>query len=127
MNAQQMFSRSAGLALVLSAAIASQAWAASHQGGHGSHGDHGKPATTASTQATAGEMTDGEVRKVDKEAGKLTLKHADIKSLDMPPMTMVFHVRDKAMLEKLQVGSRIQFQVVSEAGKYVVTELKVKP
>ncbi len=125
MNAQQMFSRSAGLALVLSAAIASQAWAASHQGGHGSHGDHGKPATTASTQATAGEMTDGEVRKVDKEAGKLTLKHADIKSLDMPAMTMVFVVKDKAMLDKLKAGDKIKFKAINDAGKFTVTEMQM--
>ena len=127
MNAQQMFSRSASLALVLSAAIASPAWAASHQGGHGSHGDHGKAATTASTQATAGEMTDGEVRKVDKEAGKLTLKHADIKSLDMPAMTMVFVVKDKAMLDKLKAGDKIKFKAINDAGKYTVTEIQPAP
>jgi Cu(I)/Ag(I) efflux system protein CusF len=45
----------------------------------------------------------------------------------MPPMTMVFQVRDKALLDKLQVGSRIQFRVVHEGGKFVITELKVKP
>ena len=127
MNAQQMLSRSASLALVLSAAIASPAWAASHQGGHGSHGDHGKPATTASTQATAGEMTDGEVRKVDKEAGKLTLKHADIKSLDMPAMTMVFVVKDKAVLDKLKAGDKIRFKAINDAGKFTVTELQMAP
>jgi Cu/Ag efflux protein CusF len=125
MNPQQIFSRSASLALVLSAAIASPAWAASHQGGHGSHGDHGKPATTASTQATAGEMTDGEVRKVDKEAGKLTLKHADIKSLDMPAMTMVFVVKDKAMLDKLKAGDKIKFKAINDAGKFTVTEMQM--
>lgn len=125
MNPQQIFSRSASLALVLSAAIASPAWAASHQGGHGSHGDHGKPATTASTQATAGEMTDGEVRKIDKEAGKLTLKHADIKSLDMPAMTMVFVVKDKAMLDKLKAGDKIKFKAINDAGKFTVTEMQM--
>jgi Cu/Ag efflux protein CusF len=125
MNPQQIFSRTASLTLVLSAAIASPAWAASHQGGHGSHGDHGKPATTASTQATAGEMTDGEVRKVDKEAGKLTLKHADIKSLDMPAMTMVFVVKDKAMLDKLKAGDKIKFKAINDAGKFTVTEMQM--
>jgi Cu(I)/Ag(I) efflux system protein CusF len=124
MNPQQILSRTAGLALALSAAIASPAWATSHQGGHGSHGDHGKPATTASTQATAGEMTDGEVRKVDKEAGKLTLKHADIKSLDMPAMTMVFVVKDKAMLDKLKAGDKVKFKAINDAGKFTVTEIQ---
>ncbi|MCW5636690.1 MAG: copper-binding protein [Rubrivivax sp.] len=70
-------------------------------------------------------MTDGEVRKIDKEAGKLTLKHAEIKPLDMPPMTMVFVVKDKAMLDKVQVGDKVRFKAVNEAGRYTVTEIQV--
>ncbi len=89
--------------------------------------DHSAHHAKASAPAASAETTDGEVRKIDREAGKLTIKHADIKSLDMPAMTMVFQVRDKAMLDKLQVGARIQFQVINEGGKFVVTELKVKP
>ena len=70
-------------------------------------------------------MTDGEVRKVDKEGGKLTLRHADIKSLDMPAMTMVFVVKDKAMLDKLKAGDKIKFKVISDAGKLTVTEMQM--
>ncbi len=88
---------------------------------------HSAHHAAASAPPASAEMTDGEVRKIDREAGKLTLKHADIKSLDMPAMTMVFQVRDKAVLDKLQVGARVQFQVVSEGGKFVITDLKVKP
>jgi Cu(I)/Ag(I) efflux system protein CusF len=84
---------------------------------------HHKPAATAS----AGEMTDGEVRKVDLEAGKLTLKHADIKSLDMPAMTMVFVVKDKAMLDKLKTGDKVRFKVVNDAGKFTITEIQPAP
>ena len=73
--------------------------------------------------APASDMTDGEVRKVDKDAGKLTLKHGDIKSLDMPGMTMVFGVKDKAMLDKLAPGDKIKFKVVNDAGKFTVTEI----
>ncbi len=119
MNNQQSFSRSAGLALLVSAAALSPAWAASHQGVHDAHSDHGKP----TAQAATGEMTDGEVRKVDKEGGKLTLKHGDIKSLDMPPMTMVFVVKDKTMLDKLKAGDKIKFKAINDAGKYTVTEM----
>ncbi|MBL8332177.1 MAG: copper-binding protein, partial [Rubrivivax sp.] len=61
-------------------------------------------AQTAPAAATAADMADAEVRKVDKDASKLTLKHGEIKSLDMPPMTMVFTVRDKALLDKVKVG-----------------------
>ncbi|MGQ3051290.1 MAG: copper-binding protein [Roseateles sp.] len=87
----------------------------------------GAPPAQASAPTASAEMTDAEVRKVDRDTGRLTLKHADIKSLDMPAMTMVFQVRDKAMLDKLQPGTRIQFNAVSEGGKFVVTALKVLP
>jgi Cu(I)/Ag(I) efflux system protein CusF len=83
---------------------------------------HHKPAAAAS--ASAGEMTDGEVRKIDLEAGKVTLKHADIKSLDMPAMTMVFLVKDKAMLDKLKTGDKIKFKVVNDNGKFTLTEIQ---
>ena len=66
--------------------------------------DAGKAAST-----TAASMTDGEVRKIDKDAGKITIKHGDIKHLEMPGMTMVFAAKDKALLDKAQVGDKIRF------------------
>ena len=78
-------------------------------------------------QAQAPELVDGEVRKIDKDAGKLTLKHGPIKHMDMPGMTMVFQVKDKALLETLTVGEKIRFQLVSEQGRYVVTEIQAAP
>jgi Cu(I)/Ag(I) efflux system periplasmic protein CusF len=69
-------------------------------------------------------MTEGEVRKVDKDNQKLTLKHGEIKNLDMPPMTMVFGVKDPSVLDKLNVGDKVQFLAASEAGKFVVTEIQ---
>ena len=70
-----------------------------------------------------GDMTDAEVRKVDKEAGKITLKHGEIRNLDMPPMTMVFTVKDKAMLDRLQAGDKVQFKADKAEGKYRVIEI----
>lgn len=84
--------------------------------------DHGSHAAKAAGAAT--EMTDGEIRKVDKENGKLTIKHAEIKSLDMPGMTMVFQVKDKAMLDKVQAGDKVKFKAANESGKFTVTELE---
>jgi Cu(I)/Ag(I) efflux system protein CusF len=75
--------------------------------------------------AQADGMTEGEVRKVDLAAAKITLKHGEIKSLDMPPMTMVFNVRDKAALETIKPGDKVKFKAVNEAGKYTVTEIQV--
>ena len=83
---------------------------------------HHKPAAAAA--ADDGELTGGEVRKVDLEAGKVTLKHADIKSLDMPAMTMVFAVRDKALLDKLKTGDKVRFKVVNDGGKLTVTDIQ---
>lgn len=74
-------------------------------------------------QAGVTDMTEGEVRKVDKEAGKLTLKHGEIKQLDMPPMTMVFSVKDKAMLDKLQPGDKVKFTAASEGGRFTITQI----
>jgi Cu(I)/Ag(I) efflux system periplasmic protein CusF len=81
--------------------------------------DHSKMTMTA-----APSMTDGEIRKIDKENGKVTIKHGEIKHMDMPPMSMVFNVKDKAMLDRVQVGEKIQFIVIQDAGKMVVTDIK---
>ena len=81
-------------------------------------------AIAAPTATLAADMIDGEVRKIDKENGKLTLKHADIKHLDMPAMTMVFVVKDKAMLDKLKPGDKVRFAAINEAGKFTVTEIE---
>lgn len=87
--------------------------------------DHSKmPMAAAPNTTAAPAMTDGEIRKIDKENGKVTIKHAEIKNLDMPPMSMVFNVKDKAMLDKVQVGEKIQFIVIQDAGKMVVTDIK---
>ena len=71
----------------------------------------------------AADMTDGEIRKVDKDSKKITIKHGEIKNLDMPPMTMVSQVKDSAMIETLKVGDKIRFKAVSEKGAFVVSEL----
>lgn len=69
---------------------------------------------------------EGEVRKVDKATGKITLKHGEIKNLDMPPMTMVFAARDKALLEKVKAGDKVRFSAESVNGQLVVTELETQ-
>lgn len=69
-------------------------------------------------------MTDGEVRRIDTEAGKITIKHGDIKHMDMPGMTMVFVVKDKALLDKTAVGAKIQFMATNENGQMTVTDIQ---
>ena len=70
------------------------------------------------------DFTDGEVRKVEKSAGRITLKHGEIKNLDMPPMTMVFAVADKAMLEQVKAGDKVQFRAANQDGRMTVTEIQ---
>ena len=85
------------------------------------------PRAADASAAAAADMTDGEVRKIDLEASKITLKHGVIKNLDMPGMTMVFVVKDKAMLDKLKMGDKVKFKAINEAGKYTVTEIVPLP
>jgi Cu/Ag efflux protein CusF len=65
----------------------------------------------------------GQVMKVDKATARVTLKHGEIKNLDMPPMTMVFRVRDAAMLEGVAVGDQVRFTAERVDGQYTVTTL----
>lgn len=74
--------------------------------------------------AAAVDWADGEVRKIDREARRLTLKHGEIKSLDMPPMTMVFSVAEGVPIDKLQPGDKLRFRATSDGGRMVVTELQ---
>jgi Cu/Ag efflux protein CusF len=82
----------------------------------------GLPLAQAQSPTTA-----GEVLKVDKAAGKVTLKHGEIKNLDMPPMTMGFRVRDPKMLDDVGVGDRVRFVAERVDGQYVVTALSKAP
>ena len=77
----------------------------------------------ASAAAATTELADGEIRKIDKENKKITLKHGDIKSLDMPGMTMVFQVKDAAMLDQVKVGDKVKFQAEKSGNNFVVTEI----
>ncbi|HYF19734.1 MAG TPA: copper-binding protein [Ramlibacter sp.] len=72
----------------------------------------------------AGERAQGEVRRVDKANAKITLKHGEIKGLDMPPMTMVFQVRDPKVLDQVKAGDTVHFRAEKVDGGYVVTELQ---
>ncbi|MFS0757167.1 copper-binding protein [Noviherbaspirillum sp. 1P10PC] len=86
------------------------------------------PAALAqATQATAGAadaMSTGEVRKIDKGTGKMTIKHGPLANLGMDAMTMVFRVKDKAMLDQVKVGDKINFVAEEPNGQLTVTRLE---
>ena len=106
----------AAAALALSGTAFAQTSAADHAAHH--------PAG-ASAPASTTPMADGEVRKIDKEQGKVTLKHGPIASLDMPGMTMVFKVADPKMLDTLKQGDKVKFAADKVDGVFTVTAIDV--
>ncbi len=109
------------LSLCTLLALAGPAMAQSH--GHTGHG----PAVQVA-QAKTPTPTRAEVRKVDKAAKKITLRHERIENLDMDAMTMVFQVQDPALLDKVQAGDQVRFTVDQIRGAYTVLSIEaVKP
>jgi Cu(I)/Ag(I) efflux system protein CusF len=69
-------------------------------------------------------LTAGEIRKVDKDARKVTIKHGEIKNLGMPAMTMVFQVPDPGLLEQLKAGDKVNFRAEKIGGAYTITKIE---
>lgn len=80
--------------------------------------------TAATTTTVPTELTDGEVRKIDRDTQKITLKHSPLKNLDMPGMTMVFRIQDVALLDMVQAGDRVRFAAEKIDGKFTVTVIE---
>jgi Cu(I)/Ag(I) efflux system protein CusF len=80
------------------------------------------PQGSAVAAATA--VTEGEVRKVNKDSKKITLKHEAIRNLDMPPMTMVFVVKDEAMLDRVKQGDKVRFTAEKVGGALTLTSIE---
>jgi Cu/Ag efflux protein CusF len=83
---------------------------------------------SAATLLAAGlaRAADGEVRKIDRAQAKVTIAHGEIKSLDMPAMTMAYRAKPPSLLEGLAVGDRISFSPEKVDGQYVVTAIEKK-
>lgn len=107
--------------LVAGALGAAAAWAVPAQAQTGSHSHH---AAAPAAKAADSEMSEGEVRKVDKENRKITLKHGPLKNLDMPPMTMVFQAADPSLVEKVKVGDKVRFVAARSGGRLTVTDIQ---
>jgi len=88
------------------------------------HGNHVAAAAAAAGQETT--MSEGEVKKVDKDTGRLTIKHGPLENLGMPGMTMVFGVKDASTLDALKTGDKIKFVAEKLEGRFVVTQLAVQ-
>ena len=88
-------------------------------GEHDSH--HPAGSSAASVKAAASE---GTVKKVDKAAGKITIKHGPLANLGMPPMTMAFRVSDPAMLDQVKAGEKVSFTAENVGDALTVTALE---
>ena len=82
------------------------------------------PPASVGGQSSIIPMVDGEVRRVDKDQGKITLKHAPITNLEMPGMTMVFRVKDPTMLDKVKAGDKVRFTAEKVEGNITVTSIE---
>lgn len=103
--------------LTLAAVLAAASAIASAQSG--AHAGHGAQAAAAA----AVELADGEVKKIDKEAGKITLRHGELKNLNMGAMSMVFRVKDAAMLDQVSVGDKVRFAADRVNGAITVVQM----
>ena len=83
-------------------------------------------ALTFGVLAQALPLAEGEVRRVDKSAGKISLKHGEIKNLDMPPMSMVFEVKDPTLLNKVKSGDKVVFTADQINGAYTVISIDLQ-
>ena len=72
-------------------------------------------------------LSSAEVTKIDKPAGRITLKHGEIKNLDMPPMTMVFRVTEPKMLDSVAVGDKVKFAAERIDGNFTVMTISKAP
>lgn len=103
----------AATAVLLAAAAGAQT---SETGDHASHHPAGP--------AAASPQSEGEIRKVDMEQGKVTLRHGPLVNLDMPAMTMVFTAADPKMLEGLKQGDKVRFTADKKDGAFIVTAIE---
>lgn len=110
-----------GVAALILSASAAFAQSAGHED-HAAHGSGDRQQTAAADSDTV----NGEVRKVAKDTGKLTIRHEEMKTLGMPAMTMVFRVADPAMLDQVKPGDQVNFVVKKSGGQFVVTQIAGK-
>lgn len=113
----------AGLALV-------PAYAVAHEHGQMEHGrmEHGRMEHSQTMQGQHEDMawSEGTVKKVNADTGKLTISHGPLPNLDMPPMTMVFRVKDPTWLARMKPGDSIRFVAERVDGALTVTAIERK-
>ncbi len=107
--------RNFGFALLVGTSVSAFAQTADHSAHH--------PGAAQATPASA-PFVEAEVRKVDMDAKKITLRHAPIPNLEMPAMTMVFQVKEPSMLDKAKAGDKVRFTAEKIGGAYTVMRIE---
>lgn len=107
-------------ALTLIALAASAAPALAQMSGH----KHGSAPAAA---GAATELADGEIRRIDTERGVLMLKHGELRSVGMGPMTMSFKLQDPKMAQGLAVGDKVKFAVIAQGENLIITQIRKAP
>jgi Cu/Ag efflux protein CusF len=87
-------------------------------------GEHENPQASAKERGVGDDYVSAEVKKIDADNGKLTLKHEALKQFDMPPMTMNFRVTDLAILSALVVGDKVRFIPDKVNGQFVAKKIE---
>ena len=103
-------------AVLASVALAGPAAFADKDHGHDKHGAQAAPADG---------LTAGVVKKIDKDAGKISIAHDPIENLGMPKMTMVFRVREPRMLDAVKEGDKVNFAADKIRGTLIVTKIEM--
>ena len=106
--------------LLLSAALATPVLAQDHSG----HAGHGSSAPASTAVASDAVMTAGEITRVDARNGKLSIRHEEIKNLDMPPMTMVFGLRNPSLAAQFKPGDKVLFHAEDNNGALTITRIQ---
>ncbi len=107
------------------AATAADEHAGHHAAADNAGADKGDADKRATDKATAGAVwVNGEVRRIDVEGGKLTLKHDAIPQFEMAAMTMVFRVAEPGLLAGLAVGDQVRFRIEKINQRFTVMELQ---
>jgi Cu(I)/Ag(I) efflux system protein CusF len=115
----------AAAAFILSSASLAFAQGPEHSAHHASSSQIAQNEADAGKSAgVEGQMAEGEVRKVDKEAGKITIRHGELKNLGMPAMTMVFRVKSPAMLDQVKPGDKVKFIAEKLEGAFTLVKLE---
>lgn len=107
-------------ALSLGIALAAPVFAQDHS----THAGHGAAASTSASANQAEVLTAGEITRVDARTGKLTIRHEEIKNLDMPPMTMVFGLKDSSQAASFKPGDKVLFHAEDDGGSLTITRIQ---